>query len=199
MIYTFDDFRFTKFAQTIEDHVVKFAYARYVTGRLSFQVAAGPSVVLLSGVLTGSSSNPSWVLDSALNYKWDRTTLLLSYDHLVTGGSGVLVGAQTGQVQATVERKLSPKWRASLSLGYATNASLIPAATNSSAERYNSWYAAARFNHQMRPGTDFFLSYGARLQAVSPASCTTSSCGGNFISNEISAGFNFGLRPILLR
>jgi hypothetical protein len=199
VIYTFDDFRFTKFAQTIEDHVVKIAYARYVTGRLSFQVAAGPSVVLLSGVLTGSSNYPSWVLDSALNYKWDRTTLLLSYDHLVTGGSGVLVGAQTGQVQATVERKLSPKWRASLSLGYASNASLIPTATSSSSERYNSWYAAARFNHQMRPGTDFFLSYGARLQAVNPASCTSSSCGGNFISNEISAGFNFGLRPILLR
>jgi hypothetical protein len=199
VIYTFDDFRFTKFAQTIEDHVVKFAYSRYVTGRLSFQLAAGPSVVLLSGVLTGSSNYPSWVLDAALNYKWDRTTLLLSYDHLVTGGSGVLVGAQTGQAQATIERKLSPKWRASLSLGYASNASLIPTATSSSSERYNSWYAAARFNHQMRPGTDFFLSYGARLQAVTPASCTSSSCGGNFISNEISAGFNFGLRPILLR
>ena len=91
--------------------MVKFGYARYVTGRLSFQVAAGPSVVMLRGVLTGSANNVSWALDSALNYKWDRTTLLLSYDHLVTGGSGVLVGAQTGQVEATVERKLSPRWR----------------------------------------------------------------------------------------
>jgi len=199
VIYTFDDFRFTKFPQTIDDHVVKFGYARYLTGRLSFQVAAGPSVVLLSGVLTGSSNHISWALDSALNYKWGRTTLLLSYDHLMTGGSGVLVGAQTGQVQATVERELSPKWRASVSLGYATNASLIPTATSSSTESYNSWYAAVRFNHQIRPGTNFFLSYGARLQAVNPASCTTSSCGGNFISNEFSAGFNFGLRPILFR
>jgi hypothetical protein len=208
VIYTFDDFRFTKFSQSISDNVVKFGYARYVTGRLSFQVAAGPSVVMLSGVLTGSSNNVSWALDSALNYKWDRTTLLISYDHLVTGGSGVLVGAQTGQVQATVERTLSPKWRASVSVGYATNTSLIPTATssslipttaNSSADRYNSWYAAVRFNHQMRPGTNFFLSYGARLQAVNPGSCTTPSCGGNFVSNEISAGFNFGLRPILFR
>jgi hypothetical protein len=199
VIYTFDDFRFTKFPQTINDHVLKFGYARYVTGRLSFQVAAGPSVVMLSGVLTGSSNNVSWALDSALNYKWDRTTLLLSYDHLVTGGSGVVVGAQTGQVQATLERTLSPKWRASVSLGYATNASLVPTATNSSLARYNSWYAAVRFNREMRPGSTFFLSYGARLQAVNPGSCTTPSCGGNFISNEISAGINFGLRPILLR
>jgi hypothetical protein len=199
VIYTFDDFRFTKFPQTINDHVVKFGYARYVTGRLSFQIAAGPSVVMLSGLLTGSSNNVSWALDSALNYKWDRTTLLLSYDHLVTGGSGVVVGAQTGQVQATLERTLSPKWRASVSLGYATNASLVPTATSSSTPSYNSWYAAVRFNHQMRPGTNFFLSYGARLQVANPGSCPTSSCGGNFISNEISAGINFGLRPVLLR
>lgn len=199
VIYTFDDFRFTKFSQTINDHVVKFGYARYVTGRLSFQVAAGPSVVMLNGVLTGSSNNVSWALDTSLNYKWGRTTLLVSYDHLVTGGSGVLVGAQTGQVQATVERTLSPKWRTSLSIGYATNASLIPTAASSIPESYNSWYAAVRFDHQMRPGTSFFLSYGARLQAMSAASCTTSSCGGNYISNQISAGFNFGLRPVLFR
>jgi hypothetical protein len=199
VIYTFDNYKFTKFSQTIDDHVVKFGYARYVTGKLSFQVAAGPSVVLLRGVLTGSSNNVSWALDAALNYKWDRTTLVLSYDHLVTGGSGVLVGAQTGQAQATLERTLSPKWQASVSLGYATNASLLPTATSPGSESYNSWYAAVRFNHQMRPGTSLFLSYGVRLQAVNPATCGTSTCGGNFISNQISAGINFGLRPILLR
>lgn len=199
VIYRFDDFRFTKFPQTIEDHVVKFGYARYVTGRLSFQVAAGPSVVMLRGIFTGSGSNVSWALDSALNYKWDRTTLSLSYDHLVTGGSGVLVGAQTGQAEASVERKLSPRWRASASLGYATNTSLIPTSISSSTKHYNSWYAGVRFNHELRPGTNLFLGYDARLQTLNSATCTTPNCGGNFIAHEISAGFNFSLRPILFR
>jgi hypothetical protein len=199
VIYRFDDFRFTRFAQTIEDHVVKFGYARYLSGRLSFQVAAGPSVVMLRGVLTGPANNVSWALDTALSYKLDRTTLLLSYDHLVTGGSGVLVGAQTGQVQATVERKLKRRWGVSSSLGYATNRSLLPTATSSVLEHYNSWYAAARFNREMRPGTNLFVSYGARLQTLNAATCTTPNCGGNFISHEISAGFNFGHRPILFR
>ncbi len=199
VIYRFDDFRFTQFPQTIEDHVLKFGYARYVTGRLSFQVAAGPSVVMLQGIFTGSTRNVSWALDSALNYKWDRTTLMLSYAHLVTGGSGVLVGAQTGQVEATVERTLSPRWRVSASLGYATNTSLIPTTISPSTEHYNSWYAAMRFNRQIRPTTNFFVSYGARLQAMSGAACATPNCGGNFISHEFSAGFNFGLRPIVFR
>jgi hypothetical protein len=199
VIYRFDDFRYTQFAQTIEDHVPKFGYARYLSGRMSFQVAAGPSVVMLRGALTGSANNVSLALDTALSYKLDRTTLLLSYDHLVTGGSGVLVGAQTGQVQATVERKLSPRWGVSASLGYATNRSLLPNATSAVLEHYNSWYTAVRFNHEMRPGTNLFVSYGARLQTLNAATCTTPNCGGNFISHEISAGFNFGHRPILFR
>jgi hypothetical protein len=199
VIYRFDDFRFTQFGQSIEDHVVKFGYARYLTGRLSFQAAAGPSVIILRGVLTGSGNNVSWALDSALNYKRDRTTLLFSYDHLVTGGSGVLVGAQTGQVQATVERELTARWRATASLGYATNGSLLPAATSSVLEHYNSWYAAVRFQHELRPGSSLFLSYGARLQTLNAGNCTTPNCGGNFISHEISAGFTFGLRPISFR
>jgi hypothetical protein len=198
-IYTFDDFGFTQFHQSIENHVVKAGYSRYVTGRLSFQLAAGPSVALLRGVLTGHATSLSWDLDSALNYRWERTTLLLSYHHLVTAGSGVLEGAETGQLEASVERQLKGRWRASGSLGFATNASLIPTTSISNRERYKSWYAAVRFNHELRPGTNLFLGYGARLQTVNAATCSNPNCGTNFISHEISAGFNFGLRPILFR
>jgi hypothetical protein len=199
VIYTFDDFRFPELPQTIEYSALKLGYARYVTGRLSFQLAAGPSVVMLRGVFTGYANNLSWTLDSALNYKWDRTTLSLSYDRLVTGGSGVLVGAQTGQVQATLERKLSPRWRLSGSLGYASNGSLIPNTSSSNFQHYNSWYAAVRFNHKMRPGTDLFFSYGAGLQAANAAGCASQNCSTNSISHQFSVGLNFGLRPILLR
>jgi hypothetical protein len=199
VIYTFDDFRYPAFPQTIKYNVVKLGYARYVTGRLSFQLAAGPSVVMLRGVFTGYANNLSWALDSALNYKWDRTTLSLNYDRLVTGGSGVLVGAQTGQIEATVERKLSARWRLSTSLGYASNGSLIPNTTSSTFQHYNSWYAAVRFNHQIRPGTNLFVSYGAGLQATNAAGCTSPNCSTTYISHQFSVGFNFGLRPILFR
>jgi len=199
VIYNFDDFRYPEFPQTIEYNALKFGYARYVTGRLSFQLAAGPSVVMLRGVFSGYANNLSWALDSALNYKWDRTTLSLTYDHLVTGGSGVLVGAQTGQVEALVERTLSPRWRLSASLGYASNGSLIPNTTSATFQHYNSWYAAVRFNHQIRPGTNLFVGYGAGLQATNAAGCSSPNCSTNFISHQFSAGFNFGLRPILFR
>jgi hypothetical protein len=199
VIYRFDDFRFTHLPQRIGDQLVQLGYSRYVTGRLSLQLAAGPSMEMFRGALTGYRNHFSWAMGSSLNYRMDRTTLLLSYNHLVTGGSGVLVGAQTGQVEARIQRKLSPRWQGSLSVGYATNGSLVPLTTGSGSQYFNSWYAAARLNHQFRPGTSFFVSYGARLQATNAAGCATPNCVSNFIGHELSVGFNFGMRPILFQ
>jgi hypothetical protein len=199
LMYQFDAFRYTYLLQGIKEHVVQLGYARYVTGRLSLRVAAGPSMVMLQGVALGSANRLSWAVDSAISYQLDRTKFLLSYDRMVTGGSGVLFGAQTSQVEASVERELTPRWQGSAAMGYATNRGLVEVAANLTNQNYNSWYAAVRLHHQLRPGAAFFVGYGARVQAMNTAPCNTPNCGTNFISHEISAGFNFGLRPILFR
>jgi hypothetical protein len=199
VIYRFDAFRFTHLPQKIEDHLVQFGYARYVTGRMSIRLAAGPSMEMLRGVLTGFGNRLSWALDSSVGYQLDDTTLLLTYDHLVTGGSGVLVGATTSQLEATLERKLTPRWQGSASLGYATNRSLLLTTTNLGKQEFNSWYVAVRFNHQLRPGTAFFVGYGVRRQAINAAACATLNCGTSLVGHEVSVGFNFGLRPVLFR
>jgi hypothetical protein len=199
VIYRHDDFRFTHLPQAIEDNLVQLGYTRNVTGRMNFHLVAGPSMEKLRGVLTGSANRLSWALDSALSYRLEHTTLLIGYDRFVTGGSGVLVGAQMGQVEAAVERKLSPRWQVSASLGYATNKSVFPSSINLGKQQYNSWYAALRFNHQLRPGMGLFMSYGARRQANNATTCVTASCGTASISHQLSVGFNFDLRPISLR
>jgi hypothetical protein len=199
VIYRFDDFRFTKFAQSIENHVVELGYGRNVTGRLNWHVAAGPSLAMLRGSLTGYGNKVSWAVDSSLSYKMDRSTLRLSYDHVVTAGSGVLFGAETGQAQATIERVLRPRWQGSASLGYATNTSLLPSGAGLAGENYNAWYAAVRLSHEFRPETSFFVGYEALLEATKSTACSTPSCGGSTVEHEFSVGFNFGLRPISLR
>jgi hypothetical protein len=199
VIYRFDAFRFAYLPQGIKDHVVELGYGRYVTGRLSFRIAAGPSIEMLRGAITGYVNQLSWALDSSLNYHLDRTTFLLSYDRLVTGGGGVLTGAQTGQAVGTIERRMTSKWQASASLGYASNRSLIPTTSNLGNGVYNSWYAAVQFTHHLRPGASFFLGYGAHLQAANGAGCTIPICATNSISHEFSAGFNLDLRPVSLQ
>jgi hypothetical protein len=199
VIYRFNDFRFTYLPQSIQSHEVQLGYARYVTGRLSFHLAAGPDLEEFRGQVTGFANRVSWAMDSALNYKLDRTNLLISYDRRMTGGSGVLVGAQTSQVEATAERKLTARWQGSATVGYASNQGLVQNAASLGQQHYNSWYTAIRFNHQLRPGTSFFLSYGARVQAMNAAACGIPNCGNSGVSHEFSAGFNLGLRPILFR
>jgi len=199
VIYRFDAFRFSYLPQRLEGHVAQLGYARYVTGRLSLHLAVGPNLEMFRGVVIGTANRLSWALNSGVNYKMDRTNLLLSYDHLMTGGSGVLVGAQTSQVEATVGRKLTARWQGSTSLGYASNQGLVQTSANSGKQHYNSWYVAVRFGYQLRPGTDFFLGYGARLQATKASVCGIPNCGTSGVDHEVSAGFNFGLRPLLFR
>jgi len=199
VIYRFDAFRFSYLPQRIEGHVAQLGYSRYVTGRLSLHLAAGPNLERFQGVVIGTANRLSWAVDSGLNYKMDRTNLLLSYDHLMTGGSGVLVGAQTSQVEATAERKLTVRWQVSASLGYASNQGLVQTSANLGKQHYDSWYGAVRFSYQLRPGTDLFLGYGARLQATSVTACGIPNCGTSGVDHQVSAGFNFGLRPLLFR
>jgi len=200
VIYRFDIFQFNQFPQRIQDQIVQLGYGRYVTGRLSFQVAAGPSFETMDGLVTGSANRISWAVDGSLIYQMDRTSFLFTYDHFITGGSGVFVGAQTNQVEGTIQRKLSRRWQASISVGYATNRNLMPLLTNLSGEvPLSSWYAVARFTHQVRPGASLFLSYGLRRQAEAAVGCFSPSCAANSIGHEFSAGFNFGLRPIVFR
>jgi hypothetical protein len=198
-IYRFDHFRFSYLPQQIDGHVVQLGYARYITGRLSLQLAAGPDLEMFRGQLIGTANRLSWALNSGLNYKLERTNLQLSYNRLMTGGSGVLVGAQTSQVEATAERKLTARWQGSASVGYASNQGLVETSANLGKQHYDSWYGAIRFSYQLRPGTDFFLGYGARLQATSGTACGIPNCGTSGIDHEISAGFNFGLKPLLFR
>jgi len=199
VIYRAVGFIYTHLPLRIGDQVVQLGYAQNVTGKLSFQVAAGPSMVLLRGMLTGNENQYSWAVDSSLDYRIDRTMLLLSYNHLVNGGGGELVGVQTGQTEATIQRKLSPRSQGSVSVGYATNDSLVPLPIALSHQNFSSWYAVARFDHQLNRGAGFFASYGARLQATNAPGCAARSCQRNFISHAVSVGFTFGLRPRILQ
>jgi len=197
--YRFDDFRYTHFHQRIADHIVQLSYARHLTSRLQFQVAAGPSVALFRGLVTGSSSRVSWALNSSLDYRRDSTSFFARYDHLVTAGSGVLVGAQTDQAEAVIEQKLSSRWQNVTSVGYAINRNLIANHINTNNGHFDSWYASFRFNRQMGPTAALFFAYGARLQLVDSAACSVVNCGRHFVAHELSAGVTFGFRPIALQ
>jgi hypothetical protein len=198
VLYGFDTIGFGHMAPRIYDHAAELTYGRRVTGRLSFQLAAGPQIDRFQGSLASPSNHLSWTLGSSLNYQVGRSAISLSYAHLLTAGSGVLAGAETNQVQASVSRNLSPTWLILATLGYARNQGLAQAAAQAAEPAFKSWYAAVQVNHQQRPGTSIFLAYGTGLQGMNAATCTASNCGANYITQQLSVGLNWGLRPIEL-
>ncbi len=198
VLYRFDAFQFANLAQGVDDHVVQVGFAHRVTGRLSFQLAAGPNLATFRETLTGPTTDLTWSADTSITYQLARTALSLRYDHLLTAGSGVLVGAQTNQVQGAISHTLSRTWQGSLAFGYAGNRSLPQTTANSVQESFNYWYAAIQADHQFRPGMAIFFGYGVSLQGSNTAVCAAPNCGSNFISHTLSLGFNWGLRPVAL-
>jgi len=47
VLYRFTGFQYSNLDQSIESHVMQLSYGRQLTGRMAFQVAAGPGIGLL--------------------------------------------------------------------------------------------------------------------------------------------------------
>ena len=99
VIYRFDTFQFQDLAQDVSEHTVWLSLARRLSNQWRMQIAAGPNVKLFQALLSGPTSQFGWSVNGSLTYQLQRTALRFSYTDGLTGGSGVLVGAQTNQFQ----------------------------------------------------------------------------------------------------
>lgn len=199
VLYRFGAFRYSNFDQAIDDHVVQLAYGRRVTGRLAFQLAAGEGVDRLQGPGQNTRTRTLWNLDGSLHYQFRLTYLALSFDHYVTGGSGVLAGAETSQVQTTVGRSLSRNWQGSFNFGYANNQSLSGARLASAAHSFNTWYGSVQFGRQLGHSTAMFFAYNLQLQGGNAPICSRGGCGSSLVRHQISVGLSWHPRPIAIR
>ena len=129
--YLFGAFRYSgNTGQSMNTNTILVSYGRRITGRLAFQVAAGPQITSSSSPITGSASSAGrsarrdgvyLALNTSLLFQLRHALLSASYSHSVTGGSGVLAGAETnvafGTVSGQVTRKVHALWNA----GYSRN------------------------------------------------------------------------------
>lgn len=193
----------------LKSHSLDLGYARRVTGRLSFNVAAGPQLIFTQSVVTvpvlqlgpfilfGTAKENfrrlSWSGQSRLQYSLGRNHLTISYFRAVTGGSGVLAGAQTSDGQASINHIFNHSWSGDLSFGYAHNGALA-AATGS----YNSMYGGAGMHRRLGRDGDLTFTYRLQRQQTSSA-CSASFCGRDFLQHVVGVGFQWQLRPIRLQ
>lgn len=211
LLYNFSGFRYSNFNQSIDDHTVHVSFARRVTGRLAFQIGAGPQVVWFrtpipagSGSAGSGETGPSatnstqlyWSLNTAIQYQLQRIGLGLGYSHGVTGGSGVLAGAIGDTVTGSITRKMSRTFSSGVTAGYARNNGLTTALPPSS-QTYNYWFAGASLSHPWGRSLGLTLSYQMQYQDSNAAFCVGPTCGTSLIRHLVSVGLGWHERPLL--
>ena len=209
LTYGYGQFHFGGASNTgMKAHSLNLGYARRVTGRLSFRISAGPQLIftqsrvtvpilqlgpfVLFGIEKENFRRLSWSGYSDAKYRMGRTDLDLSFMRSVTGGSGLLAGAQTDYVQASVHRAIGRVWSARVNAGYAHSASV-----GAAVGRYNGVYAGAGLHRRVGRGSGLDLTYQLQRQ-TSHGTCVSTACGADSLRNVFGVGYHWQFRPIRL-
>jgi hypothetical protein len=204
LLYRYTGFRFSNLYQPLDGHVVQLAFGRQVTGRLAFQLSAGPKLSFFRTAAQQSlgSTLPtivvfkrlSWTLDSSMTYDIRRTVLRLGYNHDVTDGAGFLAGTTTDRGYASIDSQLSSALAGELIGGYASNRSLIATAKQPVNALYRDWLVGVTISHIWGRRASIFLSYQVQRQASNFA-CAGVGCGNSFARQFISLGLTGRAQP----
>jgi hypothetical protein len=212
LLYNFSGLRYAGGTQLINDNKVNVSYGRRVTGRLAFQVAAGPEIVFFqipisgsaagsggtSGTTSGSSPGTTkvyWSASTSLTYQFRRTGVGLAYAHGVNGGSGVLAGAEGDSVTGTASRVLSRSLNGGLQFGYSRNSGLTTAAAPSN-QTYGYWFAGGNLSHPWGRRLNLFVNYELEYQNSNSSFCVGPECGDSFVRHLISIGLGWRDHPL---
>jgi hypothetical protein len=207
--YVYNGFRYSNFGQSIDTHSALLSYGRRITGRLAFQIAAGPQFALFATNIScsvtgagasacGSNNELLWSLNTTLNYQLSsKTGFFATYSHGITSGSGILAGAIGDTVLGTVTQQLSRTFSGNVEIGYARNHGLPVAVANLSTLNgtYDYWTAGAHLTHPWGRTLQLVLGYDLQYQNSNSPFCLGTVCGGSYTRNLISVGLGWRARP----
>jgi hypothetical protein len=174
------------------DYVGALAYGRKITGRLAFQVAAGPQEILGAGGATGNFHLLFASVNSALTYERRRGGVSFTYLRGLSGGSGVFLGATSNTFSTMAHYQFTRSWTGSVNGGYALNNSL--AAAGAKTTQFDSWLVGANLGRRVGQYAQFNFNYGMARQN-NPATCLVLSCGGTGFQQTFGMSVNWHLRP----
>jgi hypothetical protein len=135
-------------------------------------------------------------MESSLRYGFRTGDLALSYLRHMTGGSGVLIGAQTDETRLTLGRQLSRTFSGLLNLVYARNGALRQTTAGLLDRSFNSWGASVQLNRSLGGNNSMFFNYGVQREGSGTAFCAGSSCGTVLLRHYFSLGFSWQFHPI---
>jgi hypothetical protein len=152
----------------VETRAINLSYQRLLSRTLSVSVSGGPQWVSSSNS-TLIPSNLNAAGSASLTYSRGLTNASVSYSRGVNGGSGVLPGALSDTVSATLGHSYGHNWVASLNAAYAHTAGLtqlaagIPGAPTNTV--YDTVFGGVQVTRRISTHFSGYASYEAQNQS----------------------------------
>jgi hypothetical protein len=176
------------------DYMGALAYGRKITGRLAFQIAAGPQEIRM--FVPGGAGNFNVLfasVNSALTYQRRRSSLSINFVRGLNSGSGVFVGATSDAASINGHYQFSRNWTGSINGGYSLNNSLAPSGVAST--QFDNWFAGANIGRSLGQHAAINFNYGA-LRQNNPGLYTVAVTGGAGLQQTVGLSVNWHLKAV---
>jgi hypothetical protein len=170
----------------MNSHSIQLAYARRVTGRLTWSVSAGPQIAQFVG---SHDLNVAANVATSLQYQRARTSLSFGYNR---GVSQAIIGSSTtDSLQVGVNRTVTRRWSVGANGGFSRNVQLV------GATEVRSGFAGAQVQRSLGQRSSVYFNYAFQRQ-IADGACAATICAG--LSRQVFGfGFNWTPRTWILR
>lgn len=208
VLYTYSGYDYSNSNQSFTTHTAQLSYGRLITGKMAFQIAAGPQVILstfpitvgsgVTGPVTSTSTTQlNWSLSTALTWTAKRNSFGVAYYRGANNGSGVLAGSIGDTVSASFTRLSSRTFTSGLAGGYSRNQGVLEGATTLTSESFDNYFASASLSHPVGRTLGLTLSYSMQYQIPHVGVCAAPPCAVSTITNLVAFGVGWHERPLL--
>jgi hypothetical protein len=197
ILYRFASNHYAGEPQALGSHTANFVYDRKIARKLALNLFGGPQITYFRVPIGNETRNVGISAGASLNYALQHGTINLSFFHGLTGGSGILLGSTTDEATGGLSRRLGRVWSGNVSFGYARN-SALGAATGSSRQTFDDWFAGAGISRPIGRNANFSVSYMPRFENTSQAICAGPACSSSYTQQLISITLQWHTRPFVL-
>jgi hypothetical protein len=197
LVYRFSSYQYPGSPQAYGDNVISLAYGRKVTGHIALRLFVGPDVANYRIPVGNSSRTVGFTTSVNMTYAFQSGAFSVGYSHGLSGGSGVLVGSVLDQANASVSRKLTRVWNASVNFGYAQN-SPVGGTALSGYPSYNDWFMGGNISRPFGRNLNFALAYTATIGNYGGYGCTGAGCTTTNTYNTVTVNLQWHPRPFIL-
>src|SRR5712692_7705161 len=205
--YSVSLFRYSQLVTRSNAHTVFLSYRHRVSGRLNVSVSAGPQInqsIALTGptgmTVATLSTTLSWSVSTSVSYLAPRGNFNVSYMRWNNEGSGLLLGAESNDVEMSFGRQLTRLWTASINGGYTQNGSLSNTVTGTTGSaHFNGWQGGVSLDRPIGRNIQMGVRYSAARQTSNFTGCIISTaCGNVALRQSVGVNFSWTHRPIAL-